>query len=112
MLVFKIQEKKVIDESRVAVELRKHYEAVKNKYEKVNKEKEGVQQQNKQLASLLLVTRKALEVSVAKNKKYEEDFGGKYQKKEHAASDQHQQISNKSQQRIIEDLENEITSLR
>ena len=53
----------------MAVELRKHYEHMKSKQEKLVKDKSQVESQSKKLLSQFLVQRKALEVSIAKNKK-------------------------------------------
>ena len=53
----------------MAMELRKHYEHAKNRADKLNKEKTQMETQMKKLLSQFLVQRKALEVSIHKNKK-------------------------------------------
>jgi Holliday junction resolvase-like predicted endonuclease len=57
----------------VAVELKKHHDMMKKKVEKVTKEKMENLNQLKSLYALFQQQRKALEVSIMKNKKYEED---------------------------------------
>ena len=56
------------------MELRKHYEHAKNRADKLNKEKTQMETQMKKLLSQFLVQRKALEVSIHKNKKMQEEL--------------------------------------
>ena len=58
----------------MAVELRKHYEHMKSRQEKLVKDKTQVESQMKKLLSQFLVQRKALEVSIAKNKKGQDEL--------------------------------------
>ena len=67
-------EKKSKEESRVAMELRKHYEHAKNKADKLQGSKTQMEGQMKKLLSQFLVQRKALEVSISKNKKLQEEL--------------------------------------
>jgi len=57
----------------VAIELRKHYEHIKGKMEKQAKEKAQMEAQMKKLLGQFLVQRKALEVSISKNKRLQEE---------------------------------------
>ena len=50
-----VQEKKSKDESRVAMELRKHYEHAKNKADKLQSSKSQMETQMKKLLSQFLV---------------------------------------------------------
>lgn len=56
------------------MELRKHYEHIKNKADKLQASKLQMEGQMKKLLSQFLVQRKALEVSISKNKKMQEDL--------------------------------------
>lgn len=71
-----IQEKKRSEESKVAVELRKHYDALKKKTESLARSKSDLEGQLKALLSNFLTQRKALELSIAKNKRLEEELAG------------------------------------
>jgi len=72
--LYQAQEKKSKDESRLAVELRKHYENVKGRSEKLSKDKAQMETQMKKLLSQFLVQRKALEVSIGKSKKMQDEL--------------------------------------
>ena len=56
------------------MELRKHYEHAKNKADKLQGSKQQMEGQMKKLLSQFLVQRKALEVSIQKNKKLQEEL--------------------------------------
>lgn len=56
------------------MELRKHYEHAKNRADKLSKEKTQMEAQMKKLLSQFLVQRKALEVSIHKSKKMQEEL--------------------------------------
>ena len=56
------------------MELRKHYEHQKNKADKLTKDKTQMEGQMKKLLSQFLVQRKALEVSISKSKRCQEEL--------------------------------------
>lgn len=99
-------EKKQREESHVAVELRKHYEQIKTRHDKIAKDKSQIESQSKKLLSQFLVQRKALEVSIGKNKKLQEEL---VQVK--AKQIEHDE-SKKMHTRQVENFEDEIASLK
>lgn len=60
----------------MAVELRKHYDALKKKTESLARSKADLEGQLKALLNNFLTQRKALELSIAKNKRLEEELAG------------------------------------
>ena len=88
------------------MELRKHYEHMKSRQEKLVKDKTQVESQMKKLLSQFLVQRKALEVSIAKNKKGQDELNQvKAKQMEHDES-------KKMHTRQVENFEEEIVSLK
>lgn len=63
------------EESKLSQELKKRHDIMKKKLDKALKEKAENVNQLKSLFALFTQQRKALEVSIQKNKKYEEDQG-------------------------------------
>lgn len=88
------------------MELRKHYEQAKDKADKVGKAKTQLEGQMKKLLSQFLVQRKALEVSILKNKKLQEELG------QIKAKQMEQSESRKIHSRQVENFEEEIASLK
>lgn len=58
----------------MAIELKKRYDMMKKKMEKASKDKQENQTQLKSLFTLFQQQRKALEISIAKNKTFEAEL--------------------------------------
>lgn len=67
------QEKRISEEAKVTLELKKRHDLMKKRVEKVAKDKQENVTQLKSLFALFTQQRKALEISIQKNKKLEED---------------------------------------
>lgn len=99
-------DKKNKEESRVAIELRKHYEQAKARSEKLSSEKAQMEAQLKKLLGQFLIQRKALEVSIQKNKKLSEEVG------QIRAKQLEHEETKKQHSRLVENFEDEISSLK
>lgn len=60
------------DEMRVTYDLRRRYDTTKRQLEQEQREKEKLEQQFKTLLKAFTTQRKALELSIQKNKRFEE----------------------------------------
>ena len=69
----KNQEKKSTEETKISIELKKRHDIMQKKLEIAVKEKGETNKQLKQLFVIFTKQRKALELSIKKNKKYETD---------------------------------------
>jgi len=101
-----VLDKKNKEESRVAIELRKHYEQAKARSEKLSSEKAQMEAQLKKLLGQFLIQRKALEVSIQKNKKLSEEVG------QIRAKQLEHEETKKQHSRLVENFEDEISSLK
>ena len=70
----KTQEKKNAEETKISMELKKRYDVMQKKLEISQKEKSDIAKQTKNLYVIYTKQRKALELSIKKNKKYENDI--------------------------------------
>ena len=68
-------EKKMAEESKLCIEMKKRHDMMKKRLEKSSKDKGDSVNQLKSLFVLFTQQRKALEVSIAKTKKYEDENG-------------------------------------
>ncbi len=69
----KAQEKRIAEESKISVELKKRHDLMRKRVEKSQKDKQESVSQLKSLFGLFTQQRKALEVSIQKTKKLEEE---------------------------------------
>ena len=66
-------EKKIDEDGKISIELKKRHDIMQKKLQIVSKEKGDQMKQMKQLCAVFQKQRKALELSIRKNKKYEAD---------------------------------------
>jgi hypothetical protein len=69
----KTQEKKSSEETKISIELKKRHDVMYKKLQMAVKEKMESQKQLKALYAIFQKQRKALELSIKKNRKYEQD---------------------------------------
>ena len=67
------REKKIDEDGKISIELKKRHDIMQKKLQIVSKEKTDNMKQMKQLCGVFQKQRKALELSIRKNKKYEAD---------------------------------------
>ena len=99
-------ERKSNEESWVAIELRKHYETLKIKNEQLTKEKNTLETQFKNIVNQFFIQRKALEVSIAKNKRLQDELT-ELKSKQHEHSE-----GKRVHGKQIEQLEQEVQYLK
>ena len=90
----------------MAIELRKHYETLKTKNEQLTKEKNTLETQFKNIVNQFFIQRKALEVSISKNKKAQDELA-ELKSKQHEHSE-----GRRMHGKQIEELEQELQSLK
>ena len=62
------------DESKVALELRRHYDLQKRKLDEMQAQRDAAQKQLKQVLGVFATHKKALEMSIMKNKRLEQEI--------------------------------------